>query len=72
MNQGASAEADDELRPEYDLSGVRGTYYGRYRQGTSVVLADPDVAAVSRDSESVNAAPRLLIGPARGQVRTRT
>ena len=70
MNQGASADAHDEMRAEYDLSGgVRGKYYERYRQGTNVVFLDPDVAAVFRDSESVNEALRLLIGLAREQVR---
>jgi hypothetical protein len=30
-------------------------------EGTNVVLLDPDVAAVFRDSESVNQALRILI-----------
>ncbi len=52
----------DEMRPEYDLrGGVRGKYYQQYREGTNVVLLDPDVAAVFRDSESVNQALRVLI-----------
>ena len=39
------------MLPEYDFTGaVRGKYYERYRQGTNVVLLDPDVAAVFRDS----------------------
>ena len=54
--------AEDEMRPEYDLrGGVRGKYYKRYMEGTNVVLLDPDVAAVFRDSESVNQALRVLI-----------
>ncbi len=54
--------ADDEMRPEYDLrGGVRGKYYQQYMEGTNVVLLDPDVAAVFRDSESVNQALRVLI-----------
>jgi hypothetical protein len=53
---------DDEMRSEYDLrGGVRGKYYKRYMEGTNVVLLDPDVAAVFRDSESVNHALRVLI-----------
>ena len=53
---------EDEMRPEYDLrGGVRGKYYKRYMEGTNVVLLDPDVAAVFRDSESVNQALRVLI-----------
>jgi hypothetical protein len=50
------------MRPEYDLrGGVRGKYYQQYREGTNVVLLDSDVAAVFRDSESVNQALRVLI-----------
>jgi len=40
---------------------VRGKYYQRYREGTNIVLLDSDVAAVFRDSESVNQALRVLI-----------
>lgn len=55
-----------EMKPEYDLrGGVRGKYYERYMEGTNVVLLDPDVAAVFRDSESVNQALRVLIKAAR-------
>ena len=52
----------DEMRPEYDLSGgVRGKYYKQFMEGTNLVLLDADVAAVFRDSESVNQALRVLI-----------
>ena len=58
---------NDEMRPEYDISGgVRGKYYDRYREGTNVVLLERDVAAVFQDSESVNRALRMLIDVARG------
>ena len=51
-----------EMRTEYDLrGGVRGKYYKQYLEGTNVVLLDPDVAAVFRDSESVNQALRILM-----------
>jgi len=54
------------MRPEYDLrGGIRGKYYERYREGTNVVLLDPDVAAVFHDSQSVNKALRGLIDEAR-------
>jgi hypothetical protein len=47
------------MRAEYDLrGGVRGKYYERYRQGTNVVLLEPDVAEVFRDSATVNEALR--------------
>ena len=41
----------DEMRPEYDFTGgVRGKHHEAYRQGTNVVLLDPEVARVFRDS----------------------
>lgn len=50
---------DDEMRAEYDLrGGVRGKYYERYREGTNVVLLEPDVAREFRDSATVNEALR--------------
>ncbi len=64
----ANKPSKDEMRPEYDIrGGVRGKYYERYKQGTNVVVLDPDVAAVFRDSQSVNQALRLLIDLAKSQ-----
>ncbi|MDX2097937.1 MAG: hypothetical protein SFW36_09185 [Leptolyngbyaceae cyanobacterium bins.59] len=52
---------DDEMRPEYDFSGgVRGKYYEAYTRSSNVVVLDPDVAEVFRDSASVNEALRLI------------
>jgi hypothetical protein len=53
----------DELKendiPETDFSGgVRGKYYERAIQGTNVVLLEPDVAKVFRDSAVVSQALR--------------
>ena len=60
-NQG-EAPAADEMRPDYDLrGGVRGKYYERYKQGTNVVLLEPDVAKVFRDSATVNKALRQYL-----------
>lgn len=54
----------DDLRPEYDLSqlkgGVRGKYYKEAAAGTNLVLLEPDVAQTFPDSGSVNRALRLL------------
>jgi hypothetical protein len=48
--------------PEMDLSGgVRGKYYERYKQGTNVVLLEPDLARVFRDSAVVNQALRQYL-----------
>jgi hypothetical protein len=59
------SEEEDDLRPEYDFSqmrgGVRGKYVERYRQGTNLVLLDPDVAAAFPDAKAVNDALRLLL-----------
>ena len=50
------------MRPDYDFTGgVRGKHHEAYRQGTNVVLLDPEVALVFRDSQAVNRALRLLI-----------
>jgi hypothetical protein len=57
---------DEEMLPEYDLTGgVRGKYVERYRQGTNVVLLDPDVAEKFPTSEAVNEALRRLAGGVR-------
>ena len=64
-------EKKDELRPEYDLSKLKnrqtGKYAARYKQGTNLVLLDPDVAKVFPDAGSVNKALRELIGKNEGQ-----
>jgi hypothetical protein len=50
-----------EMLDEYDFSsGVRGKYASRYRQGTNVVVLDPDVARVFPTSKLVNKALREL------------
>jgi hypothetical protein len=53
---------EDTMRPEYpaDLikSGVRGKYASRYREGTNIVLVEPDLHRLFPDSESVNRALR--------------
>ncbi|HEX6292198.1 MAG TPA: hypothetical protein VFZ66_23620 [Herpetosiphonaceae bacterium] len=62
-------DLNDELRPEYDLStlkgGVRGKYAERYRAGTNVVVLAPDVAAAFPNEEAVNEALRLLMNIAK-------
>ena len=72
MSQRQRTNSDDDMLPEYDFTGaVRGKYYERYRQGTNVVLLDPDVAAVFRDSAAVNDALRLLVSLAEAKVPQR-
>ena len=62
MKKAASTSESDEMRAEYDLrGGVRGKYYQRYREGTNLVLLDPDIADVFKDSTSVNTALRQFL-----------
>ncbi|HEY9703931.1 MAG TPA: hypothetical protein V6C58_15890 [Allocoleopsis sp.] len=67
----SNQELEDELRPEYDFSnmkgGIRGKYVDRYRTGTNVVLLDPDVAQAFPTSDAVNEALRMLIQIAQRQ-----
>lgn len=69
MNQETRAEPED-MKPDYDIrGGTRGKYYERYREGTNIVLLEPDVAEVFPDSEAVNRALRALIDIARAHTR---
>jgi len=64
MKKESTAELNDELRPEYDLSrlkgGVRGKYYRRANSGTNLVLIEPDLANLFPNAEAVNRALRVL------------
>ncbi len=61
---------DEEMRPEYDFSnGVRGKHYQAYQQGTNVVLLEPDIAEVFKNSEAVNHALRMLLDLAGNEVK---
>ena len=59
----------DTLRDEYpeDLikSGVRGKYAQAYREGTNVVLIDPDLQKIFPNSEAVNRALRDYVAKKR-------
>ena len=51
----AKQASETPMRPEYDFAkGARGKYLERYQQGTNVVLLEPDVARVFRDSDAVD------------------
>ena len=59
-------ENNDELLPEYDMKtllkgGVRGKYAKEYREGTNLVLLEPDVAKAFPDEKAVNDALRLVM-----------
>jgi hypothetical protein len=52
-----------EMASEYDFTGgVRGKYAREYRNGSNVVVLDPDVAEVFTDSDSVNGTLRVIVG----------
>jgi hypothetical protein len=55
----------DGLRPEYHFDyskAVRGKYYKRIlKEGTNVVVLEPDVAKAFSDSASVNSALRVVL-----------
>lgn len=72
MKKANKKEMADDLRPEYDLSklkgGVRGKYAKRFQKGTNLVLLSPDVAKYFPDEESVNAALRSLVGIAKAEL----
>lgn len=52
---------EDIMRDEYDFSrDAKGTHHKAYEKGTNVVLLDPDVAQVFKDSVSVNQALRTI------------
>lgn len=68
MKQASAKKPVDELRPEYDLSklkgGIRGKYLNQAAAGTNLMLIAPDLAEVFGDAESVNRALRLLVDTA--------
>jgi len=75
------AKSDEEMRPEYDLSqlkgGGRGKYYPRATAGTNLVLIDSDLAKIFPDSAAVNRTLRVVaeavqaIAPAKRRPRVR-
>jgi hypothetical protein len=64
MKKPSAKKNSDDLRPEYDLSklkgGVRGKYHRKATAGTNLVLIEPELASLFPDTESVNRALRLL------------
>ncbi len=65
---------NDDLRPEYDFAsmegGVRGKYAKRLRQGTNIVLLEPEVAEAFPTEDAVNEALRGVLNTARAVRRT--
>lgn len=64
MKKASPKKNKDDLKPEYDLSqlkgGIRGKYFHEATAGTNLVLIEPELVSVFPDTESVNRALRLL------------
>jgi hypothetical protein len=73
MKKASAKKPNEELRPEYDLSrlkgGVRGKYYRQAIAGTNLMLIEPELNQVFGDSQSVNRALRLLVDTAQVAAR---
>ena len=73
MKKNQDSVKDDDLRPAYDLStlkgGVRGKYAKSFQAGTNLVLLSPDVARYFPDEASVNTALRSLVDVAKAMPR---
>jgi hypothetical protein len=65
----ADDTAKGELRPEYDFGsmrgGVRGKYAKRFREGTNIVLIDPDMVEAFPTEAAVNEALRGVLNTTR-------
>jgi hypothetical protein len=63
-----------DLRPEYDFAsmkgGIRGKYVKRFREGTNIVLLEPEVAEAFPTEDAVNEALRGVLNTARAVRRT--
>ena len=55
----------DEYPEDLIRSGVRGKYTKSYREGTNIVLIDPDLHKLFPDSEAVNRALREYVSKKR-------
>lgn len=61
-------EANDELRPDYDLRSLRVRKLGPGRKSFGgTIRLEPDVAQVFPDADSVNEALRFLIRVTQGR-----
>ena len=65
MKKNDKGHEEEDLRPEYDFTKlgkpIRGKHAAQFREGTNLVLLEPDVAKVFPNDASVNEALRFLI-----------
>lgn len=61
MKKNKNKPDSEGMLEEYDFShGIRGKYVSRYKAGSNVIVLDPDVASVFKDSKVVNEILRPL------------
>jgi hypothetical protein len=65
MRKSSKNRNRDEMRREYDFAsmegGARGKYYEKYRDGSNIVLLDPDIAKAFPSESAVNEALRGIL-----------
>lgn len=65
----ATTNLTDEMCAEYDFAsmegGVRGKYVGRLREGTNIVLIEPEVSEAFPTEQAVNEALKGILNTAR-------
>ena len=65
MKKASIPEENDDLRPEYHLTQLKGRVRGKhlksYQAGTNLVLLAPDVRAAFPTDDSVNQALRSMM-----------
>ncbi len=63
--RGKNKSIIDDLRPEYEFDyskAIRGKYYRRLlKEGSNIVVLEPEIAESFRDSTTVNEALRSLL-----------
>jgi hypothetical protein len=68
MKKASPKSIDNDVRPEHDLTqlkgGIRGKYYQQASAGANLVLIEPELARVFPDTDSVNRALKLLVDTA--------
>jgi hypothetical protein len=61
----ANRKSTNGMRPEYDFAsmkgGVRGEYVKRYREGTNLILLDPELAEAFPTDAAINDALRAVL-----------
>jgi hypothetical protein len=61
MKKRSTRVREHEMHAEYDFSNaVRGKYAKRFAEESNIIVLDPDVAKVFKNSKSVNQALRAL------------